>query len=826
MRRNVASRLSCLAFVLFIQPAWSQEDKPLEDRLAEMQHLDGFLDLYWDEKQGQLLLEIEGFDEPLLYQSSMPRGVGSNDLSLDRGQLGTTRLVEFIRSGPKVLLIENNLGYRANTNSKAERAAVESSFARSVIWGFELVHESTGSVLVDATGFFLRDSHGISTSLSRAKQGNYAVDTTRSAIFMPRTKAFPDNSEIEAIVTFVGSPNYDENGSLVSSSLASVVPDVSAVTVHLHHSFVRLPDDNYSPLPYDPRAGVIPYPWGNGFIDYGTDIGEPMRVLYGRRHRLEKIDPAAGASKAVEPIVYYVDPGAPEPIRSALVEGASWWNQAFEAAGYQDAFQVKILPEDADPMDVRYNVIQWVHRSTRGWSYGSSVLDPRSGEIIKGHVTLGSLRVRQDYLIAEGLLAPYEQPFQTSEDAYDPMLEMSLARIRQLSAHEVGHTIGMEHNFAASVNDRASVMDYPFPLIRFDEDGELDLSDAYGVGIGEWDKRTVLYAYQDFSEDADESAERQNIMRETLDSGLLYVADSDSRNPGTAHPQGNLWDNGSDAIVELDHLLKVRRHALNRFGENNIRRDRPLATLEEVLVPLYLIHRFQIQAVGKLIGGQYFSYSQRGDSQAASGNVTPEKQNQAIQALLDSISPEQLDLPRSIIDSIPPRPPGHDLTRETFARSSGALFDPLAPASAAVTLTLEVLLNQQRASRMNSFHAANSAYPGFNDLVSELVGHSWKGTRLEGTGGALQQMTGYQVLQGLKSLLSSPGATALVQAQTLATVDQLESWIKGQTGKRLSSDWEVFYNLALRDISGIREDASMPAAVPLQAPPPGSPIGN
>ena len=545
--------IACLTLLTISQFAVAAPDDEADNELAsieakvkDLQHLDGFLDLYWDHQKGQLLLQIDRMGYEFIYQSSMARGVGSNDLGLDRGQLGMTRLVEFYRSGTKVLLIEKNTDYRAISDDKAEQAAVESSFGRSVVWGFELVAETDDSVLVDATTFFLRDAHNISTRLSRAQQGSYKVDDSRSAIYLPRTRAFPDNTEVEAIVSYTGQQKFNEQGKSASDILATVVPDVNVVTVHLHHSFIRLPDDDYQPLPYDARAGIIGSPWGNGFLDYAVPVGDPIQVLYGRRHRLQKVDPNAEISEAVEPIIYHLDPGVPEPIRSALLEGANWWNQAFEAAGYKNAFQVKLLPEDADPMDVRYNVIQWVHRSTRGWSYGSSIVDPRTGEILKGHVTLGSLRVRQDYLIAEGLLAPYD-----GDGIPDDMLEMSLARIRQLSAHEIGHTLGMEHNFAASVDDRSSVMDYPFPLIRFNADGSLDLSDAYDVGIGEWDKRTVLYAYQDFPAELDDAAQRRKILDETIASGLLYVADEDSRNAGAANPLGNLWDNGADALVEL-----------------------------------------------------------------------------------------------------------------------------------------------------------------------------------------------------------------------------------------------------------------------------------
>ena len=795
----------------------------IKEKVKDLVHMDGFFDLYWDQQKGQLLLQIDGLGDEFIYQSSMPRGIGSNDLGLDRGQLGATRLVEFYRSGPKVLLIEKNTDYRAISNDKAEKSAVESSFARSVVWGFEIVAEKGNSVIVDATEFFLRDAHNISSRLSRAQQGTYKIEPSRSAVFLPRTRAFPDNLEVEAIVSYTGEQKFNDKGKAASDILSTVAPDTNTVTVHLHHSFIRLPDDDYEPLPYDARSGIIGSPWGNGFIDFATPIGEPIQVLYGRRHRLEKKDPQADVSEAVEPIIYYLDPGAPEPVRSALMEGASWWNQAFEAAGYKDAFQVKLLPEGADPMDVRYNVIQWVHRSTRGWSYGSSVMDPRTGEILKGHVTLGSLRVRQDYRIAEGLLAPYKQGA-----VPDTMLEMSLARIRQLSAHEVGHTLGFEHNFAASVENRSSVMDYPFPLIRFDADGNLDLSDAYGVGIGEWDKRTVLYAYQDFPEQLDDAASRQKILEETIADGFLYVADEDSRDPGTANPLGNLWDNGADAIAELENLLKVRSYAINNFSENNIREGRPLATLEEVLVPVYLLHRFQIQAVGKLIGGQYFNYTMRGDGQTAPVTVTVEKQQAAIDALINTLDPSVLILPQSVIDIIPPRPPGHALGRESFSRSTGIIFDPLAPAASSISLTLDVLLNQQRAARLNIFHAADPTLPDFKTILDELIEASWYEERRTALAGAIQRIKSDQLLNRLMALATNTKADTQIRAQAFLTIKSLDYWLSLKSPKnvKLDNEWTAFYTLARQSIATMMNDPSRMPPGQLQPVPPGSPIGN
>ena len=775
--------------------------------LNGLDSIEGFVDLYWDADSGRILLDVERFDEPFIYQASLPRGVGSNDIGLDRGQLGNTKVVRFIRSGPKVLLVEDNLGYRALSDNKDERQAIAESFARSVIWGFEDLDPSEEKTVIDATPFLVRDAHGVSARLSNGGEGAYAIDESRSAIYLPRTKGFPDNTEAEAIVTFVGQP--------VGPYLPTVAPDAASITVHVHHSFIRLPDDDYEPLPYDPRSGVIGLGYDDGgFADYATAIGDSILVDYGRRHRLKKKDPTAAMSEAVEPIIYYLDRGAPEPIRSALLDGARWWNQAFEDAGYIDAFQVQILPEDADPMDVRYNVIQWVHRSTRGWSYGDSILDPRTGEILKGHVSLGSLRVRQDYLIAEGLLAPYA-------DAATPpqMLEMSLARIRQLSAHEVGHTIGFEHNFAASTQDRSSVMDYPVPLITIKDDNTLDLSDAYDDKIGAWDKRTVLYAYQDFPGDVDSDAARRQVMAETIDAGFKYVAGADSRSLATAHPDGNLWDNGEDAIAELEHLLRVREIALSNFSERNVRLGRPLASIEEALVPIYLLHRFQIEAVGKLIGGQHYQYNLRGDGQPLPSPVAIERQERAIDALIATLDPSILKLSDDLVALIAPRPPNNPKSRETFMGSSGIIFDAKSPAASAVAITLQVLLDPSRAARLTQ-----ASTQGLVAVTSALLDASWRQKPLRGIAGQIQRQTNMQVLYALLGLAFDAAADAEVRAIALGAVDGLDSSLSRQSPRDPIS--KAHNGFARFEIDRLKRDPSQIELVVPVTVPPGSPIGS
>jgi hypothetical protein len=768
-RTLVSTILVCLLLSCGNAPA---ENAPLA--LDDYRLFEGFVDSWWDEDSGRILLRIDAFDVPFIYQSSMPHGVGSNDIGLDRGQLGATKVVRFLRSGPKILLVEDNLRYRADSDSAAERQAIDESFARSVIWGFTAIEERDGATIVDATSFFVRDAHGVAARLVRLGEGTFRVDDSRSAIYLPRTKAFPDNSEYEAIVTLVG----DATG----QHLPTVMPDRNALTVHVHHSFIRLPDGNYEPLPYDPRSGVIGL---GGFADYATPIGNSLRRDFGRRHRLEKVDPSAEVSEAVEPIVYYLDRGVPEPVRSALLEGAGWWAQAFEAAGYKDAYRVEILPEGADPMDVRYNVIQWVHRSTRGWSYGRPVLDPRTGEILKGHVSLGSLRVRQ----------------------------------RQLSAHEVGHTLGFEHNFAASTQDRASVMDYPFPLVRITDAGDLDLSQAYDVGIGEWDKRTVLYAYQDFPDGVDRGTARRQILEQTLELGFKYVADADSRSISTSHPDGNLWDNGTDAIAELEHLTRVREIALQKFSERNIRVGRPLGTIEEALVPIFLLHRYQIQAVGKLVGGRYFSYRLRGDAQEDARPVPVARQQQAIDALFGTLDPVFLRLPQPLADSIPPRVPGNPKSRETFSSTTGMNFDPIAPAKASVALTLNILLDRPRAARL-----VRDGAPGFSAVTDGLLASSWFADPMAGMEAAIRRQTNMQVLYGLIGLAFDKDADTDARALSLAAVQELDSWLVKRSPR--DAAMRAHYAFARHEIRRLQDDpAAIESLPPVQAPP-GSPIGS
>src|SRR4029079_14678482 len=518
MKRIVLIPLLLLFFVSAsnAQPRQADAGKvaTITEKVAGMEKFPGYFPFYWDARTGKLWLGIDKWKTEFLYVESLPAGIGSNDIGLDRGQLGNSFIVRFDRVGPKVLLVAPNYDFRATTNNPDERLAVKDAFAESTLWGFDVVAEENGHVLVDATNFYLRDVHQVTNTLQRGQQGNYRLDPSRCAFYLPNTKNFPQNTEIETTLTFTGEPT--------GQYVRAVVPVPEAITVRERHSFVQLPGAGFKPRVFDPRAGYF----GIDFMDFATPIEEPITKRLIARHRLKKKDRSARVSEPVKPIVYYVDRGAPEPVRSALLEGARWWNQAFEAIGYKNAFRVEVMPADADPMDVRYNVILWVHRSTRGWSYGSSLEDPRSGEIIQGRVSLGSLRDRQDFLIAQGLVAPYGK----DKSVVNKIMEqVVLARLRQLAAHEVGHTLGLQQNYAASTTNRASVMDYPAPLVKLGADGLPDFSDAYAKGIGEWDKVAITYGYQDFPEGANERAALDKILSDAFARGLRYLTDQDAR---------------------------------------------------------------------------------------------------------------------------------------------------------------------------------------------------------------------------------------------------------------------------------------------------------
>jgi hypothetical protein len=790
--------------------------RTIADRTAGMQKIDGFFPLYWDEATGSLFLEIPELGKEVLYVSGLSAGLGSNDIGLDRAQLGGTSIVSFQRVGPRVLMVEPNYMYRAISSNPAERKAVEDAFAKSTLWGFTVAAENGGRVLVDLSDFVMRDTHSISGRLG----AGYRFDRTRSAVNLPGTKGFPKNSEVDITSTFINEGGGGAaaggrgGGGLPGGRVSDVTPTAAAVTLRQHHSFIELPDGNYKPRLADPRSGY----GGVSYVDYAAPIGTDMRTRYINRHRLEKKDPNAAVSEPIKPIIYYVDRGTPEPVLTALIEGAKWWNAAYEAAGFRNAFQVQVMPEGADPMDVRYNTITWVHRSTRGWSYGGSITDPRTGEIMKGHVTLGSLRWRQDYMIFEGLLSPYVK----GNEKPAILEQTALARLRQLSAHEVGHTIGLGHNYYNSTKGRISVLDYPHPLITLRPDGTMDFSEAYREGIGEWDKVSIRYGYEQFPAGTNEQAALQKILNDAWDQDLRYMSNQDTDvNPGV-----DQWNNGTDVAAELTRLLALRRAAMEGFGERAIQVGRPMALIEEALVPLYLHHRYAVDSAVTAIGGQDYIYAIRGDGRTPMRYVTAARQNATLDALMSALRLGDLVLPSAVVQSIPPRPPGFALTRESFPRATGGAFDPIAPAVSATEIVVSGLLAPTRAARMVTQKAVDGTLPGLEDVLAKLAVAVFDARPANAYESEINRAMERVVVSQLMELAEAAPMTQVraIATQSLKALPTRPSLLPGAAAtaaerahrQLLADDIKRFLD---RPYAELR-----PSAIP--APPPGAPIGD
>ena len=752
----------------------------------------------------------------------------------------------FQRVGPRVMLVQPNQSFRSSSKNPLERKSVEDSFAKSILWGFTVAAESGGRILVDATDFFLRDVANAAGSL---RPGNYRLDRTRSAFYLPNTRNFPMNTEVDMTLTFVNEPTGGGGGggggptqgpipitppgpaggagggggfggNLFSGTVGSVTPSPDAVTLREHASFVQLPDHTtFQPRHDDPRAGY----GGATFVDFSQPIGEPIQFRYIRRHRLQKKDPNAAMSEPIKPIEYWVDSGAPEDVKKALIEGAMWWNQAFEAAGFRNALLVRELPADADPMDIRYNMINWVHRSTRGWSSGGSVSDPRTGEIIKATVTLGSLRDRQDYMIFEGLLSPYTNGNERPTILYDT----ALARIKQLSAHEVGHTLGLGHNYYDSKKGWISVLDYPHPLEVLREDGTIDLSRAYEARIGDWDKVAINYGYRQFPPGTNEQAELTKILDAAWGEDVRYFTNQDT----DIHPRVEQWSNGINQADELTRLMKVRRAALNRIGLNTIRTGVPTVMIEEPLVPIYMYHRYAVESTASMIGGQDFVYAMRGDNRTPVEWVNGEMQRQAIDSLTATLKPSELTIPKRILDLLPPRPPGHGAHRELFPRTTGEGFDPINPAAIAADVTIGFILQPDRAARMVAQSAVDQSLPGLGEVIDRLIRATF-GQTTTGSYEAEVKRAEERVLVDRLMWLAAVAPNTQVRAISTAKLNQLArragvsplgtgSQVEAEAAHRalIAADIKRFVERPVNDQLSARFMPPSPA-------PPGAPIGD
>lgn len=792
-------RILFLILFSIILSACNSSGSVTENPLAGMDKRTGFLRLFVDTKNNRVLTKLpdtakDGVALRFIYTTRLTAGLGSNPVGLDRGWGDSGQILVFRKMGKKVIIEAENMTYRAKGQNPLEAKAVKESFARSFLASADVIKGISGE-FIDLTDFLTSDRLNLVQYLSDRGQGSFSLDKSRSLIDTKNVFSFPDNTEIDVFMTFSSTKPGQE--------VATTAANGRDVTLIQHHSFVRLPEPGYVPLRSDPRAGVIE----EVHYDYSVPLSAPIETRLARRYRLEKNED--GTTK--KPIIFYIDGGAPEPVRSALVEGAMWWKEAFAAAGYPDGYRVEILPEDAHPLDIRYNMVQWVHRQTRGWSYGGGVSDPRTGEMLKGHVNLGSLRVRQDRMIFEGLAGVAK----TDTGFADDPVQLSLERIRQLSAHEVGHALGFAHNFAASTYDFGSVMDYPAPNVTV-ENGALNFETVYGKGVGAWDKYAATWLYGNLTKD-----EREALTLKAIADGLKYVADTDARNVGTAHPEGNIWDNGSDPVAGLRTAMEVRRIALNAFGLDRIQQGQPVSDLNKVLVPIYLYHRYQTAAAVKLIGGMSFNYGVNGDGQPAAEIVDTSRQKEALAAVLETVSPTALDINDDVLQHLTPSLISYsiaDSDRELFRKTAFPAFDVTAAADTAADLTFDALLHPRRAARLIEFNRRDRAALGFTEMLQAIRSDVMKPAP-RGRLGEIAKGVQARFVFGLMDLSNHPEATPGVKAR----VDAILRDVQGDLSRKGSGhgQWLV-----------TKIDAFLNQAAPERAPvtkakalPPGGPIG-
>jgi hypothetical protein len=811
-----------LAAIAFMAPVASLATPEPPDAFAKttagLTRVDGLLTVYRDAKGGKVFLALkpdaDGLAGEFIYQIYMRAGLGSTPIGIDRSNPGPTRILAFRSVGLKVIAELENFGFRADTGSADEQQAVRESFPPSIVWSGDIAATAPdGTILVDISSFLTRDAFGVADALKRAGEGAFHLAPDRSFPDVADAQAFPKNLELEATQTFVS----DDPG----RELQRIAPEAHAVSVIEHHSLIALPPPGFVPRLADPRTGAF----DELVADYGAPLGSPSVYRLARRFRLEKTDPGAARSPVKTPIVFYVDRAAPEPVRSALAEGARWWAQAFDAAGFIDAFRVEVLPPGVSPLDARYNVINWVHRQTRGWSYGYAVSDPRTGEIVKGDVLLGSLRVRQDRMIFEGLVGADK----TGAGGPDDPLVVSLARLRQLAVHETGHALGLEHNFAGSTfDDRGSVMDYPAPRVKIVGDG-FDLSDTYKVGLGAWDRFAIKWLYCEVpSGQAGQAALEQIIRDGYAHDGLRYVRDEDARPIGSAQPYGAIWDDGTDSVASLEHVMAVRKIALARFGPANIPAGAPLSDLRRVIVPIYLFHRYEVDAVAKSVGGVDFAYGVRGDPILPDAPVGGARQRQALTALLATLDPAALDLPDGLIDTLSAGRDGSDdrqYVTELFGDPRTPVFDISDAARAAADITLADLFEPSRLERVRDQAARDPSQLGLSELLDRTLETAFSAKPLPPRQAQLRRVVQMRAVTQLAHVLADPRAAPEVRAAVHASLDALAERL-ARSRSSDPADVAQAHDLARLISNPARDElAALAAGDKGFEPPPGMPIG-
>ncbi len=782
--------ISALALAAAATPPAALAQTPPARGVAGMSRTDGYIPFYWDAAKGRVLLEIPAFDTDILYYVSAASGGGSVELPFDRGIL-TSTVIQFQRVGPKVLVMEQNTDYRATGGTAARAANVAASFPTSLLAALPIESETGGKVVVDATALFMRDAAGVEGQMRRMNQGAYRFDAARSTFFPARMKAFPENTEIETLVTF----SADAPGALVRN----VAPDARHVTLRIHHSFLKAPE-GYTPRQADPRIGVSTL----RFQDFSKPVSEAPKAEWITRWRLEKKDPSAAISEPKEPIVFYFDPAIPDPLRQAMKEGLLWWNAAFEQAGFRNAIEARDAPAEMDPMDIRYAYVLWIERDERGFSSGGTYRDPRTGEILGSKTRMDSHRIRtiasyfdaySGGLAADGRGITVADPSLVSPEGLDGMppaqRDMVLLRQALLTAHELGHALGFGHNFASSLNDRASVMEYPTPRVAV-KDGRLDLSEPFQKAIGAYDAYMARYAYTEVAP-AQEKAALDAVIAQMRRDGILYVPTTD--------PRWVWYDDRATPTEYLRETMAAREIMLAQFGPDMLMPGEPVGELRDMrLWMAYLHHRWAIESGQAYVGGLFQNIVVKGEDIPPTEFVPGRLQREVLDLLMQSLAPERLALPESLLVQLTPDP-----GRNLEDLSEDAAFDQLKAARILSAMVLEPLFDKDRAARMVALSARQPDALTFPELVRAVMEATWSapaaGTARDR---ALRRAAQQAALDSMMILGAEADGSPEARAYVLDTLAGLSSALKS----RRDSDplTLAFYRQSARDIDRYLED--------------------